>query len=70
MSPDDQRPAEPSFPDERSRLDELADEGYRVTADDTARFVEDTWPTAGEGWPEWNEDPKSGGADADRLRPR
>jgi len=39
----------------RAALDELADEGYRVLAEDTARFAEETWPTAAEGLPEWRE---------------
>lgn len=40
--------------EEKRRLDGLAEEGYCVLAADTARFVEDTWPTAAEGWPKWD----------------
>lgn len=39
---------------ERRHLDRLADEGYRLLHGDTEQFVGDTWPTALEGWPEWD----------------
>lgn len=43
--------------EEKRRLDELAEEGYRLLDEDTRKFVDDTWPTAAEGWPDWKDGP-------------
>ena len=41
--------------DDRTRREELAEEGYRILAEETRRFVEDTSGTTLEGWPVWEE---------------